>query len=1213
MHLPVLLTRYRNLVQSLVDSGATLNFIHEALVERLRLQTQLSSPVQVTVANGDILTHANRTVTLKFTIAGIPQEETFLVAPIGIHSIILGMPWLEKMNPQIDWPTKVVKFNDLTPNRFPVTPAIPVEKVAASNQSTKSPPPKSPKRRRKRSPDSKASAFQQLLPKKLREPPKVRRTTKIGPHDQVYVLMIDEIIPLHEFCALAEEQKPVPVIPEEYRDLAHAFSKEKAHELPPHRGHLDHAIDLEPGTKPTFGPIYNLSEAELAVLKEYIRDYLEKGFIQPSQSPFGHPVLFTKKPDGSLRLCVDYRALNRNTIKNRYPLPLISELLDRVKGAKFFTKLDLRDAFHRIRIKAGHEYKTAFRTRYGHYEYNVLPFGLTNGPGTFQSYTNNAVREFLDVFCVVYLDDILIYSNTLEEHVQHVRKILEKLIENGLYVKLEKSQFHVQEINFLGYVITPEGISMEPSRIATIVEWPVPKSMHDVQVFLGFTNFYRRFVEAYSRVTLPITKLLKKDTPFEWTSEAQSAFDRLKSLFTSAPILRHFDPDLPVHLHTDASGFAISGIISQVHNGQLHPVAFWSQKSNPAECNYDIHDRELLAIVSCMKHWRHYLEGAKHPIRVFSDHKNLETFMSTKILNRRQARWAEFLSAYDFVLVHISGSKNPADGPSRRPDYAENVDVPMGTLIPQSALRLLPGNLSNLELATPQFLEYPLGVHLQYLLSLQPIHDPVPKPSIRQRIVEALAKDSEAQSHFPNSPVSPEFPNPWTWQDGLLLHKSLVYIPQDDDIRVEIVRQHHDVPLAGHPGVEKTLELLSRNYYFPGMATYVKNYVTTCDPCSRGKTPRHQKHGELAPIPVPSSPWRGISCDFIVDLPMSKGFDSLLVFVDRLTKMAHYVPCTKTATAPDFARLFIDNVIRLHGIPDSIVSDRGAIFTSHFWKSLSTMLKLKQKLSTAFHPQTDGQTERQNQTIEQYLRMYCNYQQDDWVNYLSIAEFAYNNVTQSSTHVSPFFANYGFHPQLSLNLRPENPNEQAPAATELAEKLKFLHEDLVEKVKFAQNHQAKYYDAKHKRVEFSVGDKVWLSSTNIRTQRPSKKLDWKKLGPYRVLERIGTQSYRLQLPTSMKIHPVFHVSLLEPHKSNSIPGRVQPPPPPVIIDDQEEWEVDQILDSKISRKRLFYLVKWKGYDPSENSWQPAADLENSPILVNEFHTRYPQKPRPKSS
>jgi Reverse transcriptase (RNA-dependent DNA polymerase)/gag-polyprotein putative aspartyl protease len=411
VHLPVLLTRYRNLVQSLVDSGAILNFIHEALVERLRLQTQLSSPVQVTVANGDILTHANRTVTLKFTIAGIPQEETFLVAPIGIHSIILGMPWLEKMNPQIDWPTKVVQFNDLTPNRFPVTPAIPVEKVAASNQSTKSPSPKSPKRRRKRSPDSKASAFQQLLPKKLREPPKVRRTTKIGPHDQVYVLMIDEIIPLHEFCALAEEQKPVPVIPEEYRDLAHAFSKEKAHELPPHRGHLDHAVDLEPGTKPTFGPIYNLSEAELAVLKEYIRDYLEKGFIQPSQSPFGHPVLFTKKPDGSLRLCVDYRALNRNTIKNRYPLPLISELLDRVKGAKFFTKLDLRDAFHRIRIKAGHEYKTAFRTRYGHYEYNVLPFGLTNGPGTFQSYTNNAVREFLDVFCVVYLDDILIYSN----------------------------------------------------------------------------------------------------------------------------------------------------------------------------------------------------------------------------------------------------------------------------------------------------------------------------------------------------------------------------------------------------------------------------------------------------------------------------------------------------------------------------------------------------------------------------------------------------------------------------------------------------------------------------------------------------------------------------------------------------------------------------------------------------------------------------------
>src|SRR5205814_1755364 len=284
------------------------------------------------------------------------------------------------------------------------------------------------------------------------------------------------------------------------------------------------------------------------------------------------PVLFVKKKDGSLRLCVDYRALNRLTIKNRYPLPLIPGLLDHVKGATRFTRLDLPTAYHLLRIAMGDEWKTAFRTRYGHFEYLVMPFGLTNAPATFQSYINEVLRTYLDEFCVAYIDDILIYSRTLEERIEHVRKILKKLLEHGLYVKLEKCQFHVQEIEFLGYVLSPEGVSISKERIAMIVEWPVPASMHDIQVFLGFANFYRRFIEGYSRVVLPLTALLRKNVKFKWTSEAQAAFDNLKALFTSAPLLKHFDPELPITLHTDASGAAISGILSQIHpNGDLHP------------------------------------------------------------------------------------------------------------------------------------------------------------------------------------------------------------------------------------------------------------------------------------------------------------------------------------------------------------------------------------------------------------------------------------------------------------------------------------------------------------------------------------------------------------------------------------------------------------------------------------------------------------------
>ena len=304
---------------------------------------------------------------------------------------------------------------------------------------------------------------------------------------------LDTITPLPEYLsAIAESQETeTPEIPEQYRDLAEVFSKAKAHELPPHRGHLDHHIPLEEGAKPVFGPIYNLSETELQILKDYIDENLRKRFIRPSTSPFGSPVLFTKKPDGSLRLCVDYRALNRATIKNRYPLPLISELLDRFKRKKQFTRLDVRDAFHRLRIAEGDEHKTAFRTRYGHFEYLVMPFGLTGAPGSFQSYINDILRTYLDIFCVVYLDDILIYSDTPKEHVQHVCLILKALQEHGLYVKLEKCEFHVQEINFLGFVITPNGVRMSDDRISTITEWPVPRSLTEIQIFLGFANFYR--------------------------------------------------------------------------------------------------------------------------------------------------------------------------------------------------------------------------------------------------------------------------------------------------------------------------------------------------------------------------------------------------------------------------------------------------------------------------------------------------------------------------------------------------------------------------------------------------------------------------------------------------------------------------------------------------------------------------------------------------
>ena len=386
-------------------------------------------------------------------------------------------------------------------------------------------------------------------------------------------------------------------VPSEYHDYADVFSAAEAASLPPHRAY-DHAIDLEEGAQPPYGPIYSMSETELKALREYLDDMLGKGFIRPSNSPAGAPILFAKKKDGSLRLCIDYRGLNRITRKNRYPLPLIGDLLDRLRSAKIFTKIDLRAGYNNVRISPGHEWKTAFRTRYGSFEYMVMPFGMTNSPATFQHFMNDIFRDMADIFVIVYLDDILVFSDNEEEHRDHVRRVLQRLREHNLHAKLEKCTFHTDTIEYLGFIVSPAGLSMDTAKTQVIRDWPTPRNVKEVQSFLGFANFYRRFIANYSDTVVPLTRLTRKDTPFVWSDKCQKAFDTLKASFTSAPILVHFDPALPIVIETDGSDYAIAAILSQVtpSDNDLHPVAFHSRTMQPAELNYEIYNKELLAI-----------------------------------------------------------------------------------------------------------------------------------------------------------------------------------------------------------------------------------------------------------------------------------------------------------------------------------------------------------------------------------------------------------------------------------------------------------------------------------------------------------------------------------------------------------------------------------------------------------------------------------------
>jgi len=377
-----------------------------------------------------------------------------------------------------------------------------------------------------------------------------------------------------------------------------------------------------------------MSAHQLSQLDKYLKIMMAEGKIADSKSPYGALILFVPKPDGSLRLCVDYRNLNKLTILNKYPLPAMDKLRDRVTGAKVFTKLDLKDGYHLIHMRKADEHKTAFRTQHGQDEYEVMPFGLVNAPVTFQTMMNKIRMEFLDHGVVVYLDDILIYSENMDGHIKLVQKALDRLEQHDLAVSLKKSVFHQEEVEFLGYIVKTSGVTMSDIKVKSVQNWAHPRSVKEVQIFPGFANFYRRFIKDISKVCKPITETLKGNPKdFHWGREQEEAFEELKKRFTTAPILSHFYPGRRTVVETDASDFAQGCIQSQYQGRRLHPVAFHSRKLNSTERNYEIHDKELLAIMEAFKEWKRYLWGEEEPLTVYTDHQNLQFFLTKKVCN----------------------------------------------------------------------------------------------------------------------------------------------------------------------------------------------------------------------------------------------------------------------------------------------------------------------------------------------------------------------------------------------------------------------------------------------------------------------------------------------------------------------------------------------------------------------------------------------------
>lgn len=1019
---------------------------------------------------------------------------------------------------------------------------------------------------------------------------------------------------------------PREKLPRHYRRWLQLFDRKHADRLPPHRPGIDHRIEIAENDangnpkQPPYGPLFSMSREELLVLRKTLQELLDKNFIRISNSPAAAPVLFARKPGGGLRFCTDYRALNAISRKDRYPLPLINETLERIGRARWFTKLDVIAAFHRIRIEKGQEWMTAFRTRFGLFEWLVTPFGLANAPSTFQRYVNWVLRDMLDEYASAYLDDILIFSSgSREDHRRKVANVLQRLQDAGLQLDIDKCEFEVQKTKYLGFIVeVGKGVQMDPEKLDAIKSWETPTSVRGVRAFIGFANFYRRFIRNFADVAAPLTALTQKDRDFEWTAAAEDAFQRLKTAFTTAPILMQFDPDRRTRVETDSSGWATGGVLSQYDdNGVLRPCAFFSRKNSPAECNYPIHDKELLAIINCLKQWEAELMAVRQ-FSIITDHKNLRYFSTIRRLNERQMRWSDILSAFNFELCYRPGKQAlvpdalsrreqdmPADGSDERLRNREKqlfrqedfiADANGNSRIRVTAIRHVVAPVTNQAEEPPTEDETTGGIPLEEQWAIAEGRDQILQAA-REAVREGLPRfPKELQLQL--SIGECEFDN-----DNRLLWRKRRWVPKDEALRTRIMQECHDSLLGGHPGHNTLYGLLARTVFWPDMATDVKRFVRNCDLCGANRVWRDRRQGLLKPLPIPDRKWRHISLDFIPQLPeTTQGHKHVLVIVDRLTKGPILVPLSDLETET-VARAFITFFVGYHGLPETMVSDRGGQFVNELWGTLCRMLKIKRNLSTAYHPQSDGQTERMNAVIEGFVRNYCDYAQREWHLLLPMAQLASANHDSTSTGMSAFFLDHGYHLDV-LQLQEPNLPDTEPSGSmretgqRIARKLQDALSIAQAEMAAAQQRQEHYANQRRQVApQYRVGDKVWLDLRDIRTDRPNRKFSARS-AKYTVLEQVSPYAYRLDTPEG--IHPVFHVDKLRLAATDPFPSQRNDDyqPPARLVEGEPEWEVEEIRDYRARRWgrgfRREFLVKWVGY--REPQWTPAHLLEDTAAL-----------------
>jgi hypothetical protein len=667
-------------------------------------------------------------------------------------------------------------------------------------------------------------------------------------------------------------------------------------------------------------------------------------------------------------MCCDGRAANKLVVRTRWPLSRLDTTLDSLQGHSYFSTIDLISGYNQIRLAPEDEEKTAFTTPFGHYHWKVLSFGWANAPAVFSEVMARVFEPMIKAGkMILYMDDLALLGRTKAEHLANVRECLALMREHGLYGNIRKCAWMKRECKFLGHVISAEGIRMDPDKISTVADWPLPKDVSQLKQFLGFANFFRRFVRGMASMTAPLHDLTHSKVVFSeaWTENHTAAFQALKEALTSPPLLRlpNFEKDFTII--SDASLLGTGAVLLQ----DDQPIAYTSKKFTPAERNWTTTEQECFGVVRALDEWRCYCESDR-TTTIITDHNCLVWLPTQANVSRRLARWIEFFSRFNLVWQYRPGRANMADPLSRNPALAVGLAVAWAVALTRSrtgAQSKAPPQAptpTGLGSELPQQAKRPRKQTARTApnnVQQVPTQAP-PQPPFLDRIRAAYSADA----WLANPSVKAKFPMTDT---GLVMMGPRVYVPDSGELRADIIDDCHASAYAGHTGISKTTDLVSRSFWWPGLRADVYAHVQRCHSCQINKAATTAPAGLLQPLEIPDEPWSDVSMDWITDLPRTaRGHTSILVFVCKLTKMVHFCPTTDQATAATWAGLFLENVVRLHGLPRKLISDRDARFTGAFTTELTRLLSIKQALSTSFHPQTDGQTERTNRILEEMLR-----------------------------------------------------------------------------------------------------------------------------------------------------------------------------------------------------------------------------------------------------